>query len=649
MMKPNGRRGIESRLRSTSRWRLGRNWLVRNLLTRGSAVLAAWLAGNAALAQELPLPKPPPLLKIDTTAVAQVPPAPAPGAQKQPMPPAAAPAEPAPQPRPVEPPFGTGRTRLPHLGGPAPLGTTPRPTPETIAEFKKYVNRVVDPENTFDIVLGRSRLLILNQPPLRLQVVNDQIAEAALVTPTEYTILGKAVGSTILNLWFGDPAEPAKQRILSYLVRVIPDPEAKERLERVYQALEEEINRAFPDSYVHLFLVGDKLVLTGQAKDINEAGQILRIARSNAPGEAQQIPVSQVNVSFDPTVVGPDGLPTQGLSSFLLAGGPNVINLLRIPGEQQVQLRVLVAEMNRAAARSIGVNFTIADNTNRIVFGQLTGNLTVGSSTGGGTGTGGAGATGGTVNLPVSIDNGQFNLAINALRTLNYARSLAEPNLVAMNGQTARFQAGGQFPVPQVTGFTAAGLQGVAFVPFGVQLSFTPLITDRDRIRLTVSAEVSSRDLSAATTNISGAAVTSLTTRNFQTTVELREGQTFAVAGLIQNNLGADATRVPFFGDLPIVGRLFAFDRTSAGEQELVILVTPELVHPLEPHEVPAVPGSDVFEPGDLEFYLCGLLESRRLQDYRSPVRTDIHRMARYRHCEDVYIMGPHGHSDGHH
>ncbi|MEJ5277075.1 MAG: hypothetical protein WHU94_14285, partial [Thermogemmata sp.] len=189
------------------------------------------------------------------------------------------------------------------------------------------------------------------------------------------------------------------------------------------------------------------------------------------------------------------------------------------------------------------------------------------------------------------------------------------------------------------------GLQGVQFVPFGVQLFFTPVITDRDRIRLTVTATVSTRDNAAATT-IAGALVPGLNTRTFSTTVELREGQTMAVAGLIQTNSGAQAERVPFFGDLPFVGRLASFQRASAGEQELVILVTPELVHPLEPHELPKLPGADVFEPGDLEFYLLGRLESRRAYDYRSPVMTDIHRMLSYRRCERQYILGPSGHTE---
>jgi pilus assembly protein CpaC len=185
----------------------------------------------------------------------------------------------------------------------------------------------------------------------------------------------------------------------------------------------------------------------------------------------------------------------------------------------------------------------------------------------------------------------------------------------------------------------------VSFVPFGVQLNFTPTITDKDRIRLNVAAEVSTRDV-ATGTSINGSNVPGLQTRNVQTTVELREGQTLAIAGLLQNNLGTNSTRVPFFGDLPVIGRLAAFDRTSHADQELVILITPQLVHPLEKNELPPLPGSDLYEPGDLEFYLLGRLESRRPYDYNSQVRTDIHRMLRYHRCEDIYVFGPKGHCD---
>ncbi len=557
---------------------------------------------------------------------------------------------PLPPPSPAPGPFGDDKVRLPRMGGPPLLGETPVPTPQQLEEEKRFIDGVIDPRNTFDLVEGRARLVNLKQPPIRTQIADPTVASFRIIEPkgTQMTIIGAKAGTTVLNLWFTDPKEKDKEVVLSYLVRVFPDPEAKARLEAVYKLLEIEINKAFPQSRVRLTLVGDKLMISGQAHDIYEATQLLRLARANAPGSpANRAPTT----SLPPTGQPLDPLrpiDTPGLESFQTAGGPNVINNLRVPGEQQVQLRVVVAEVNRAAARTIGLNFSITNNRGVQVFAQTTGGLLAA----GGVGAGAAGAGG---NLPVNLDNGQIPIAIQALRTLNYARSLAEPNLVAMNGQTATFLAGGQFPVPVLGGFGAlnnnaggggtGGLQGVQFVPFGVQLAFSPIITDRDRIRLTVTATVSTRDNSASA-NIGGTNVPGLNTRTFSTTVELREGQTMAVAGLIQNNIGATASRVPFFGDLPYVGRFASLQQTSQGEQELIVLVTPELVHPLEPHELSALPGADVFEPGDMEFYLAGRLESRRSYDYRSSVMTDIHRMLRYRKCEQVYIVGPSGHTD---
>ncbi len=551
-------------------------------------------------------------------------------------------AQPAPPPNPLG--LADDKVRLPRLGV---LGGTPNPTEKDLEDFRQFVDGVVDPRNTLDLIEGRARVILLKATPTRTQVADPTIVSIRVLEPqgTQITIIGQKPGITVLNLWFQDPAKKDREKILSYLVRVLPDPEARERLEAIYKQLEIEINKAFPNSRVRLQLVGDKLMISGQAHDVYEATQILRIARANAPGQGggQQGAAPRPPV----TTIVPTGNPfdqlravdTPGLESYQTAGGPNVINNMRVPGEQQVSLRVVVAEVNRAAARSIGLNFSFINNRGIQVFGQETGGLL----TGGGVASG----AGGLVNLPVNLDNGQIPIAINALRTLNYARSLAEPNLTTMNGQTATFFAGGQFPVPVLGGFGAlggvGGLQGVQFVPFGVQLSFNPIITDRDRIRLTVNATVSTRDNSQST-NVGGSNVPGLNARTFSTTIELREGQTMAVAGLIQTNTGATSSRVPFFGDLPVVGRLASFQQTSSGEQELVVLVTPELIHPLEPGEVPPLPGCDVFEPGDLEFYLLGRLESRRSYDYRTSVRTDIHRMLRYRRCEDLYIVGPSGH-----
>jgi pilus assembly protein CpaC len=544
-------------------------------------------------------------------------------------------------PQPVEP-SGPVIRRFPHLGGP-PFGI-PQPTKKDLEEINKFVGPIVDPKAVLELALGRGRIIILKDTPKRVQVVDETIAQYNLVTPKEITIVGKKIGTTNLNIWFADPNDPAKEKIIGYLVRVSPDPDARDRLEKAFKELEREINAAFPNSLIRLVLVGNKVMVTGQAHDIVDATMILRIVRAHVSHDdstkyASETASSLLRSSF--------GMPQFGLDQYHYLASANVINMLRIPGEQQVMLRVTVAEVNRSAARSIGVNFNFNGKTGNFV-GNNTGNIATGGSSlftsftslaSTGTTTGGLS----TNNIPLALDNGQLHIAINALRNLNYARSLAEPNLVALNGQTATFHAGGEFPVPVTTGFTSGGLQGVNFVPFGVTLNFTPFITDRDRVRLQMSGVVSTRDSTQAT-NIGGANVPGLDTRNFQTTVELREGETLAIAGLIQNNLGMDANRIPGIGDLPILNWLTGFQRMFAAEQELVVLITPEFVHPMKPKEVPPLPGSDLFEPSDCEFFLAGRLESRREYDYRSPVMTDIARMRRYHRCEQIYMFGPHGH-----
>ncbi len=654
--------------RGTQRGRAGRSWLARLGLR---PLLAAWSGaglvglaylGWAAAAEPNTLPQEPqPTLPAGPGDTA----------------PLDGPASLLPAPRLLDAP----QSELPGCaaagGRGAVLGGVPRPNAEVLREFNQFIDRTIDPENVLDLIVGRPRLLIFKESPRRIQIAEPpraaqggagaraggaaggRIASFTLITEKELSLMGEAPGTSVLNLWFDDPKDPTRQKILSYLLRVFPDQSVRDQRERAYKLLEAEINHTFPDSSVCLSLVGQKLVVSGQARDIAEAAHILNLVQAAAP----RTPETTEEPAPTPGTPGTETTTTTGVGFGLLgaqsqttqttqplarqgARGPVVINLLRVPGEQQVMLRVVVAEVNRAAARSIGVNFAITNNSGITVFAQNTGGI-AGASLATGAANGMNTSTAAN-NLPAALSGGQIALAINALRTLSYARSLAEPNLVTLDGQPASFQAGGAFPVPVVSGFTAAGLQGVQYIPFGVQVAFTPFITDRDRIRLQVQANISTRDLT--TVNVSGSQVpTNLNTRNFQTVVELREGQTLAVAGLIQNNLAAQADRVPWLGDLPFIGRFAAFDRTQNADQELVMLVTPELVHPLNPKEVPPLPGSDIFEPSDLEFYLFARLESRRNYDFRSPVRTDVNRLIRYRRCEDIYITGPHGHADGHH
>lgn len=552
---------------------------------------------------------------------------------------------------------------------PKTVGTTPVASAEAKAKQSKHVAKLIDPELTLDLVAGQTRVMALKSAPFRVQAGDERYMALSVINTKELILQGKDVGTTVLNIWFGDKDDPARQETLTYLVRVYPDPEAKERLEKAYKQLEDDINKHFKDTSVRLKLLGDKLVVTGRVRDAQQGVQVLQVIRASVGGGTgaggRTAGLGGVTAAGGagaagtvPAVTAPFGVPTldplTGLASptaenYVTSAGGNIVNLLEVAGEQQVALRVIVAEVSRAAARSIGLNFSVTNNQGVTVFSNNTGNVGIGGGGGFGAqnglnnlGGGGVGNLGGVAaNITAVFDGGKIPFALNALRTLSYAKSLAEPTLVTLNGQSANFLAGGQFPVPVVTGFgVQQGLQGVNFVPYGVQLSFTPFVTDRDRVRLQLSANVSTRDVGTGT-SIGGANVSGLTARSVNTVVELRQGETLAVAGLIESNQGADATRTPLLGDLPFFSA-FTQNRQSAGERELVIFITPDLVRPLDVGECPPVPGADILEPTDVEFYLLNRLEGR-VGPYRSAVRTDWGRIRHFEKVERGMLSGPSG------
>ena len=454
-------------------------------------------------------------------------------------------------------------------------------------------------------------------------------------------------------LWFNDEEAPSGQSVVSYLVRVYADP----ILTRPVGDLEVELNKKFPNSLVELDEIANRLIVRGQAPDVIEMSQILQVligARGVRPGLARPLDSPTVAASYN-FLAREETLESEETAAErrrvidpLALAQAGIINQMKIVGEQQVMLKVTVAEVNRSAARSIGLNFGVDNSNGMTVFQSLTGNLL--QNAGGG---GGGNNQGGT-NILASLDMGQVRLAVDALRKLNLSRTLAEPNLVAMNGQSADFQAGGQFPIPIISSGGGVGnnLQGVSFVPFGVSLEFTPFIQDRDVIRLQMNASVSTRDESLGA-NIGGGgggggtSVAGLNSRDFSTTVQLRSGQTIAVAGLLQTNYGASTDRIPFWGDLPFIGATGGANRTSSGEQELVILVTPHLVAPVDGCEPLPLPGDDIHEPTDIEFFVANRLESRRSQDYRASVRTDYERQKRVEHCcPEMFMIGDVGPTD---
>jgi pilus assembly protein CpaC len=249
------------------------------------------------------------------------------------------------------------------------------------------------------------------------------------------------------------------------------------------------------------------------------------------------------------------------------------------------------------------------------------------------------------------FNRSDFEIFFSALRRNTLLKVLAEPNLVAMNGHKASFLAGGKFPVPvaQTSSGGAAPAVTVQFEPFGVSLDFVPQILDGDRIRLAVHPQVSSIDAALGTVLVPGGTpVPGLDTREAQTTVELKEGQTLAIAGLLQLTLDGSTGRIPGLGDLPILGPFFSNTSENRVEKELIVLVTPYLVEAMNPDQVPPVPGDEVKEPNDLELYLLGRIESRMGRDFRATVEYDdaTHLLRHYLKLEKNHICGPHGFSE---
>jgi pilus assembly protein CpaC len=249
------------------------------------------------------------------------------------------------------------------------------------------------------------------------------------------------------------------------------------------------------------------------------------------------------------------------------------------------------------------------------------------------------------------IFGNDFEILVRALRQNNLLKILAEPNLVAMNGHEASFLAGGEFPVPipqTITGGAGTSVT-VQFKEFGVRLGFKPFILDNNVIRLAVEPEVSALDFAIGTVLVPGGTpVPGLSTRRANTTVELREGQTLAIAGLLQVTLDGTSRRLPGLGDLPILGAFFSNTTSQRIEKELLVLVTPFLVEAANACQLQPTPGDEVGGPNDLEFFLYTQTESQDGRDWRAPIcrytsPAPVDALLRWHH---QFIAGPHGFTD---
>jgi pilus assembly protein CpaC len=289
--------------------------------------------------------------------------------------------------------------------------------------------------------------------------------------------------------------------------------------------------------------------------------------------------------------------------------GNKVLNLLEVSGGQQILLQVRFAEVSRSAVTQLGVNLGYSDGHSfgANAIGQI-GNYGVIPSPGIAKGVDlSLSNPGAAVTLFGSGLAGEtaINYFLSALRQNNLLRILAEPNLIATSGQEASFLAGGEYPIPVAQGGAGSGNLGITveYKEFGVRLNFVPVALGGGKVRMKVAPEVSDLDFSTAV-RFGGFVIPGLSTRRVATTVELAEGQTLAIAGLLNNSVNANKDVTPLLGDVPVLGALFRSVRYQRKETELVVLVTPRLAGSMKPGEVPMLPGEKWRHPSEAGLFL---------------------------------------------
>ncbi|MCK4658188.1 MAG: type II and III secretion system protein family protein [Phycisphaerae bacterium] len=440
-----------------------------------------------------------------------------------------------------------------------PIGATPFTA--TITDMQSDTERIVIPRN-------RSVLIEMSHPVTAVQAVSAEIVIVQSIKPTQFMISGATYGETQVIAWSAD----GSQHVFEVAV------------ELDLEALSAALLKIDPRSEVRITPIHGNIILTGSVSSATAAERMLHVAEL---------------------------FMTHGDGR----GGGIVQNHLEVMGEQQVLLRCTVAEVNRRATRELGINGFLAGDAFRdaFVINQLGGINPIDIGAAGNVNvlqdipflTGSAGIPLSPAStLSLGFPRVQMQVFLRAMAENSLMRVLAEPNLVAISGETATFLAGGEFPypVPQEQNIT------IEFREFGVRLNFTPVVLPNQTIRLRVEPEISALDFSSAV-QIGGTVVPGLTQRKTHTVVEIGNGQTIAIAGLLNEEIRGVVSRIPGIGDVPILGALFRSVEYHRNLTEMVILVTPEIIAPLNPDQVPAVPGQHLSSPNDWQLYTLGLIE----------------------------------------
>jgi pilus assembly protein CpaC len=424
--------------------------------------------------------------------------------------------------------------------------------------------------------VGRSQHFKTTWPTRGASLTDVAVADVQVLTPNLIQVMGKAPGRTTVLAW------SEANETLEFEVEVVPD---LDRLTR-------ELNSMFPRGKMQVTQNQTVVLVNGTLERAEQAEQLHHYM------EALKMPFVDMTI---------------------------------LPGVQQVQVQVRMAEVSRSALRQLGVN------------GVATGSdAFLGSNLGASNQSGIAPAvtspaTGNTspVNGPTNISpavtlfgglsRGDLEIFLQALAENQYLRVLAEPNLVALSGAEANFLAGGEIPIPVVQGGSGNGNSvTIEFKPFGIALKFRPVVTGEGGIRLTMASEVSdvTEGINQTTVEFGGIRVPGIQTRRTETSLELKSGQTFAVSGLISERTNAVVSKIPVLGDLPILGTLFRSVQYRTGETELLVLVTASLVEPMSTASPLPMPGQSHVAPNDWELYVEGRIEGRAAAKLAAPDQT---------------------------
>ncbi|MEM7471930.1 MAG: type II and III secretion system protein family protein [Pseudomonadota bacterium] len=398
-----------------------------------------------------------------------------------------------------------------------------------------------------NVSINRAVVVESDTPFAELSVANPGIADIATLSDRTIYVLGKAPGRTTMTL-----LGPDGKLITNVEIRVAPDiAEFKERLQEI-----------LPGEKIEVRTANDGIVLSGTVSSVLKLDRAIDLAQRYAPDA--------------------------------------VSNLMSVGGTQQVMLKVRFAEMSRSVSKDLSVS---------LGFSGVSGNFQGLAGSGSGAPNVNSTATSLVTNsgqsegaLGIAFGSGSLQAAvlIEALETKGLVRTLAEPNLTALSGQQAEFLAGGEVPIP----ISSDDGISIEYRPFGVELAFTPTVVDGDVINLNLATSVSSLDTTNSVT-LASTSVPSFNTRRSSTTVELRDGESFAVAGLLQDDFTDLAGQVPWMGDLPVLGALFRSANYSRRQTELVVIVTAHLVNPVR-GDAYVLPTDRVRIPTERELFLNG-------------------------------------------